>query len=62
MKSTTAEFDPTPPAGFWDKVRANLHRVPFMEDAIAAYYCAIDPATPVAVKAARWHTSSCRSA
>ena len=39
-------------AGFWDKVRRNLHRVPFLEDAIAAYYCATDPATPVPVKAA----------
>jgi uncharacterized membrane protein YkvA (DUF1232 family) len=38
-------------AGFWDKVRRNLHRVPFLADAIAAYYCAIDPATPLHVKA-----------
>lgn len=43
---------PTPPAGFWDKVRANLHRAPFLEDLIAAYYCAVDPKTPTAVKAA----------
>ncbi len=52
MDRTTAEIDPVPPPGFWDKVRANLQRVPFIEDAVAAYYCAIDPATPVAVKAA----------
>jgi hypothetical protein len=25
-------------AGFWDKVRRNLHRGPFLADAIAAYY------------------------
>jgi uncharacterized membrane protein YkvA (DUF1232 family) len=52
MARTSAEIDPVPPPNFWEKVRANLHRVPFIEDAIAAYYCAIDPATPVAVKAA----------
>jgi uncharacterized membrane protein YkvA (DUF1232 family) len=56
MAPTAAEVDPQvdplPPPGFWDKVRANLHRVPFLEDAIAAYYCATDPATPVGVKAA----------
>lgn len=43
---------PSPPAGFWRKARANLDRVPFLEDAVAAYYCAIDPGTPAAVKAA----------
>ncbi|MBM3507756.1 MAG: DUF1232 domain-containing protein [Alphaproteobacteria bacterium] len=52
MARSTSEVDLVPPAGFWDKVRANLHRIPFLEDAIAAYYCAVDPATPVAVKAA----------
>jgi uncharacterized membrane protein YkvA (DUF1232 family) len=37
--------------GFWRKVRALLGRVPFVEDAVAAYYCAIDPATPRYVQA-----------
>ena len=32
--------------GFWEKVRRNLGRVPFLDEAIAAYYCATDPATP----------------
>jgi uncharacterized membrane protein YkvA (DUF1232 family) len=36
---------------FWWKVRAALGRVPFMEDLIAAYYCATDTATPMRVKA-----------
>lgn len=36
---------------FWDKLRATLGRVPFVEDALAAYYCAIDRATPLYVKA-----------
>jgi uncharacterized membrane protein YkvA (DUF1232 family) len=36
--------------GFWPKLARVLSRVPFAEDAIAAYYCAFDPATPVKVK------------
>ena len=38
-------------AGFWTKVRRTLGRVPFIEEAVAAYYCASDPATPFRVKA-----------
>jgi len=37
---------PPPVAGLWDKVRRNLHRIPFAEDALAAGYCALDPRTP----------------
>jgi uncharacterized membrane protein YkvA (DUF1232 family) len=37
--------------GFWDKVRKTLGIVPFLEEAIAAFYCAIDPRTPGWVKA-----------
>jgi len=37
--------------GFWGKARRVLGRVPFLEDAVAAYYCARDPATPMQVKA-----------
>ena len=36
---------------FWPKLRANLHRIPFLEDLLAAYFCAIDPATPYRAKA-----------
>lgn len=36
---------------FWTKARRVLGRVPFMEDAVAAYYCARDPETPIQVKA-----------
>lgn len=32
--------------GFWKKVRRTLGRVPFLDEAIAAYYCATDPKTP----------------
>ena len=37
--------------GFWDKVRKTLGAVPFVEDAVASYYCAIDAETPLQVKA-----------
>jgi uncharacterized membrane protein YkvA (DUF1232 family) len=37
--------------GFWDKVRATLGRVGFLEEAVAAFYCATDPRTPKWVKA-----------
>jgi uncharacterized membrane protein YkvA (DUF1232 family) len=37
--------------GFWRKVRRYGARVPFLREALAAYYCAIDPATPWRVKA-----------
>ena len=36
---------------FWDKVRRTVGRVPFTEQAVAAFYCATDSATPTHVKA-----------
>jgi uncharacterized membrane protein YkvA (DUF1232 family) len=36
---------------FWTKLRRNLGRIPFADDAVAAYYCARDPATPTKAKA-----------
>lgn len=36
---------------FWPTVRANLHRIPFARDAVAAYYSLTDPATPVGTRA-----------
>lgn len=38
-------------SGFWRKIRRHGRRVPFLADAVAAYYCAIDPKTPVRAKA-----------
>ena len=38
-------------AGFWRKVRQTLGKVPFSEDAVAAFHCATDPATPLAIRA-----------
>jgi len=37
-------------AGFWGKVRRLVGRVPFLEDAAAAYYCTTDSDTPTRVK------------
>ena len=37
--------------GIWRKVRETVGRIPFTEDAVAAYYCAVDRATPLTVKA-----------
>ena len=36
--------------GFWGKVRRTLGRVPFLDDAVAAYYCVLDDETPVHVR------------
>jgi uncharacterized membrane protein YkvA (DUF1232 family) len=36
---------------FWRKVRRTVGRVPFIDQAIAAYYAAVDPATPRYAKA-----------
>lgn len=36
---------------FWPKVRATLGKVPFTEDAVAAFYCATDRGTPAYVRA-----------
>lgn len=37
--------------GFWKKLRRYGRRVPFLRDAVAAYFCARDPETPLQVKA-----------
>jgi len=38
-------------SGFWGKMRRTLARVPFVDELVAAYYCATDPATPLRAKA-----------
>ena len=37
--------------GFWRKVAKGLGHVPFLDEAVAAYYCARDPDTPASAKA-----------
>lgn len=36
---------------FWATVRKAANRVPFMEDVVASYYCALDPSTPTRTRA-----------
>jgi len=38
-------------AGFWRKFGSVASRIPFAEDAAAAYYCALDSKTPTRVRA-----------
>jgi uncharacterized membrane protein YkvA (DUF1232 family) len=35
---------------FWTKLKRVARNVPFVEDLVAAYYCAMDPATPIRVR------------
>ena len=35
---------------FWAKLKRIAGMVPFVEDLVAAYYCALDPATPMRVR------------
>ncbi|MSO64306.1 MAG: DUF1232 domain-containing protein [Alphaproteobacteria bacterium] len=37
--------------GFWPKVKATIGKVPFLDEALAAYYCTRDPAMPAYVRA-----------
>ncbi len=37
--------------GFWPKARRLAQRLPFMEDLLAAYFCATDPNSPLHVRA-----------
>jgi uncharacterized membrane protein YkvA (DUF1232 family) len=37
---------------FFDKLRKNASRVPFVEEAVTLYFCATDPGTPTWAKAA----------
>jgi len=38
--------------GFWRKLRRYARRIPFAEEAVATWYCALDPKTPGHIKAA----------
>lgn len=37
---------------FWPTVRKALRHIPFMQDVVAAYYCAMDSKTPLRARAA----------
>lgn len=36
--------------GFWPKIRAAAAKIPFAEEALAAYYCTLDRNTPLRVR------------
>ena len=48
----TARNEDTVRRGFWVKVKRFGAGLPFVEDLLAAYYCAFDRDTPLQVKAA----------
>ena len=50
MSTTPAGDEARVRAGFWRKARATLGKVPFTEDAVAAFHCATDSATPLAAR------------
>jgi len=35
---------------FWEKAKIAANRIPFMDEVIACYYCALDPETPPKVR------------
>lgn len=37
-------------SGFWRTVRRGVRAIPFIDEVIAAYYCAFDPKTPTRVR------------
>lgn len=37
-------------AGFWDKFTRVAGKIPFADDLVSAYYCALDPETPLRVR------------
>jgi uncharacterized membrane protein YkvA (DUF1232 family) len=36
---------------FWQKLKATARKIPFIDDLVSVYYCALDPATPLKSKA-----------
>ncbi len=36
--------------GFWNTMRRAAKQIPFSEDVVAAYFCALDPQTPTRVR------------
>ena len=51
LPATIARNEKIVDRDFWKKLRKVAGRIPFAEDAAAAYFCAVDPATPSKVKA-----------
>jgi uncharacterized membrane protein YkvA (DUF1232 family) len=51
LPATIAQNEKIVDRDFWTKLRKVAGKVPFAEDAAAAYFCAVDPTTPSKVKA-----------
>jgi uncharacterized membrane protein YkvA (DUF1232 family) len=51
LPAVLARHERTVRGGFWRKLRRFAGRVPFTTDLVAAYYCAMDPATPFRARA-----------
>jgi uncharacterized membrane protein YkvA (DUF1232 family) len=51
LPATIARNERIVDAGFWKKLLKVAGKIPFAEDAAAAYFCAVDPRTPSKVKA-----------
>jgi uncharacterized membrane protein YkvA (DUF1232 family) len=49
--NSAAEDEATVRRWFWTKVKRVAAKLPFIEDLLAAYYCAFDRNTPMQVKA-----------
>lgn len=49
-EETQSRREKTVREGFWPKIARVARKVPFARDAVAAWYCATDPATPSRVK------------
>lgn len=50
MEKTTSEQESQVRDGFWRTAKRAARHVPFMEDVVAAYYCALDKRTPLRAK------------
>ncbi len=50
LPATVSGNEKTVREGFWPKMAKVLARIPFAENAVAAWYCAFDPKTPLRVK------------
>lgn len=51
LPATIARNEKAVRGRFWPKLRRSLAHVPFAPDLLAAYYCAMDPHTPIRAKA-----------
>lgn len=51
LQSLPVAHEPPDQRRFWTKLKRALGRIPFAEDLVAAYYCALDRDTPTRVRA-----------